>query len=106
MDGVVSTAPTACEDELVAALDHHRQGRLQQAETIYRAILEQRPDHADALHWLGLIAYQTGHNDTAISLISRSLVYDPNSSLAYSDLGNAYLSLVWAFIIEYAPVNM
>ena len=42
-------------DEAVA---HHRGGRFQQAEQLYRNILEGHPTHADALHLLGLVAYQ------------------------------------------------
>lgn len=41
-------------------LEHHQAGRLQEAETIYRAILKEQPQHANALHLLGLIAHQVG----------------------------------------------
>jgi len=36
----------------------HQAGQLQQAENIYRQILARQPEHADALHMLGVIAQQ------------------------------------------------
>ena len=37
-------------------LAHHQAGRLQKAEAIYQSILQNQPQHPDALHLLGLIA--------------------------------------------------
>ena len=37
-------------------MSHHQAGHLREAEGIYRQILAQRPDHADALHLLGVLA--------------------------------------------------
>ena len=39
---------------------HHTAGQLAEAEVLYREILEFSPDHPDALHLLGVIAYQVG----------------------------------------------
>jgi thioredoxin-like negative regulator of GroEL len=41
-------------EALAIALQHHQAGRLQSAEQIYRQILEIEPNHADAVHLLGL----------------------------------------------------
>ena len=38
------------------ALDHHRAGRLREAESLYRQILAANPNHADTLQMLGGIA--------------------------------------------------
>ncbi len=40
------------------AVRNHQNGRLQAAELIYRQILLPEPDHADAIHLLGVIAQQ------------------------------------------------
>ncbi len=71
------------------ALRHHQAGRLQEAEQLYRQILTQQPGHADALHFLGVIAHQTGRHDTAVDLIRQAIALKPNYPEAYSNLGSA-----------------
>jgi hypothetical protein len=39
-----------------AAFSHQQSGRLAEAEGIYRQVLACCPDHADALHLLGILA--------------------------------------------------
>jgi tetratricopeptide (TPR) repeat protein len=71
------------------ALQNHRQGRLDQAETLCRALLQVRPEHADGLHLLGVLAYQQGRNDEAIDLIGRARRLDGDRADYASNLGNA-----------------
>jgi predicted O-linked N-acetylglucosamine transferase (SPINDLY family) len=71
------------------ALRHHQAGRLQEAERIYRQILAQDPKHADAMHFLGVIAHQAGRADEAVDLIRRAIALWPNYAQAHSNLGNA-----------------
>ena len=47
-------------EALAIAVQHHQAGRLQAAEQIYRQILAVEPNHADAIHLLGVIAHQVG----------------------------------------------
>ena len=51
------------------AMLHHQAGRLVEAEQIYRQILAVQPNHADSLHYLGVIAHQAGRHDIAADLI-------------------------------------
>ena len=46
---------------LQEALALHQQGRLSQAQVIYRQLIEADPRHVDALHLLGVVAHQTGN---------------------------------------------
>ena len=46
--------------ELTAALEHHRAGRLDRAEALYRKFLEKSPGHPDGLHLLGIITLARG----------------------------------------------
>lgn len=46
------------DQALQQAIAHHRAGRLQDAERLYRAILQAQPSHPDANHNLGVLAVQ------------------------------------------------
>ena len=59
------------------AVQRHQAGDLAAAEALYRQILAAQPNHADALHLLGEIAYQMGQNETAAQLIGRAISIRP-----------------------------
>lgn len=71
------------------ALGHHQAGRLQQAEAIYRQILQLAPHQPDALHLLGLIAHQVGRNEIAVELIGKAVAIQPSAPMYYN-LGIAF----------------
>ena len=68
-----------------AGLAHHRAGRLDRAEALYRKVLAAKPDDSDALHLLGVLAYQCGELTPALQLIERALP-------ALSELPDAHLN--------------
>jgi Tfp pilus assembly protein PilF len=85
----------AMRDIFIAAAAHHRAGRLAEAEQGYRRILAADPHQPDALHMLGVLAYQTGRNAAAAELIRRAIArhggnaaYHSNLGLALKDLGD------------------
>ncbi len=81
-------------DQLIhTALDHHRAGRLEQAEQIYRQILTINPNHADALHLLGVVAFQTDHHRDAIALIEQAIRINPRAPDYQSNLADVYVAL-------------
>jgi len=86
--GGTRAAGLSIPDVLRAALEHHQAGRLPQAEAIYQQILQIEPNHPDALHFLGVIALQTGKNELAAELISKAISITPFNSM-YLNLGNA-----------------
>ena len=57
-----------------SAIAHHQAGRLSQAETLYRMVLQVMPTHPDANHNLGVIAMQLGQLDQALPLLHTALV--------------------------------
>ena len=73
--------------QLNDAVDHHRAGRLIEAEEIYRQILAAEPDYPYALCLLGTIAQATGEYDQAVELISRAIAVKPDYTDAHSNLG-------------------
>lgn len=77
------------QSDFAQALARHRAGELQQAEAIYRAVLARDPQHADALHLLGLIASENGNHDTAAALIVRAIQLQGPEPVYCSNLGVA-----------------
>jgi len=75
------------ENQMRQALQRHEAGQLHKAEEIYKSVLAVKPEHADALHLKGLVAYQTGKNDIAIDLIKQAIHIDPINPLYHSNLG-------------------
>jgi protein O-GlcNAc transferase len=76
-----------------AALALHQQGKLAEAERLYREILREQPGHADALHLLGVVALQAGQPQTAVDLIGQSLQTLPRQPVACLNRGVAYQQL-------------
>ena len=76
------------EQALHTALEHHRAGRLAQAEAIYREVLRHDPRNADALHLLGMLAAQAGHVERGIELIRQAIAIAPDAAPYHSNLGN------------------
>src|SRR3954453_13210157 len=80
-----------------AAVQHHLAGRLQQAEQLYRQILQAVPDQPETLHMLGCLAYSAGRADAAVELIGRATSLKPGISGAWNNLGEAQRALgQWA----------
>jgi protein O-GlcNAc transferase len=76
-----------------AALLLHRQGKLRDAEGLYRAVLKAAPDHSGAFHHLGVVKAQQGKFNEAIRLIRRAIEKQPRSAEAHNDLGVALESV-------------
>ena len=55
----------------------HKEGKLQDAERLYRAILEAQPNHPDANHNLGVLAVAVGKPIEAIPLFNLALEANP-----------------------------
>ena len=72
------------------AFRHHQAGRTAEAETICRQVLIQAPDHAHALHLLGVLSGHAGHNEAAIELIGRAVAINPSVAQYRSNLGELY----------------
>src|SRR6266849_5347377 len=76
-----------------AALQHHRAGRLPEAEAAYREVLRIDPENIDALHFLGVIAYQQRRHEQARQLISQALARNASNAPAHNNLGNVLMEL-------------
>lgn len=81
------------QDALALAVEHHRNGRLDEAETLYRRILQAAPDVPDALHLLGLVERARGRPEAAIDLIRQAIGHAPDLLAAHHNLANIYRDL-------------
>jgi len=68
------------------AVAHHQAGRLAEAESVYRRVLLQQKDNADALNLLGVLCYQRGKNDEATQLINRAIAISPRTAQFFFNL--------------------
>jgi len=65
------------ESALQKAIVFHKNGKLQEAENLYRVILEHQPLDPDANHNLGLIAISLNQFKDALPLIKIALESNP-----------------------------
>lgn len=78
---VEAPSPEASEfsDILLLALDHQQQGRHAEAQAIYTKVLRSKPEHAGALHGMGLLANQLGGHEIGNQLLERAIrAYGPS----------------------------
>jgi tetratricopeptide (TPR) repeat protein len=75
------------------AFARHKRGDIAYAADVYRKALETRPEHARALHYLGLAAQQMGNSQQAVQLLERAIKADPADARAYNHLGQIQIKL-------------
>jgi predicted O-linked N-acetylglucosamine transferase (SPINDLY family) len=80
---------TAVELLLQQARERHGAGRLAEAEVLYKQVLQHNPNHAIALHLLGMIACQMGNGAVGLELLDRAIEINPADGEAYCTRGNA-----------------
>ncbi|KLU24873.1 tetratricopeptide repeat family protein [Caballeronia mineralivorans PML1(12)] len=80
------------EDTLRRARISHERGALDDAERGYRDVLKIDPDHAEALHMLGLLHFQGGRMNEADTLLKRSIERMP-SALALANHASVLIGL-------------
>jgi tetratricopeptide (TPR) repeat protein len=71
----------------------HRAGRLDEAESLYRNIINSAPDHADSLNLLGVLALQRGDPAQSMELIRRAVAILPDRPTYYCNLASALRAL-------------
>lgn len=84
---------SSIEQRFASAVQSHQSGRFAEAEGLYRGILAESPDHADALHLLGVLAHQAGHHAAAEGLINRALAVAGPDPVYLYNLASVSLAL-------------
>ncbi len=84
----ITQESVSLDDAFQQAIILHQAGRLQQAEHIYRAILQVVPKQPDVLHNMGLLAGQMGQHEAGLPYLKTALELNPSHSqypLTYAD---------------------
>jgi Flp pilus assembly protein TadD/2-polyprenyl-3-methyl-5-hydroxy-6-metoxy-1,4-benzoquinol methylase len=68
-------------------ISHHNEGRLTEAESIFRGALQLDPKHSGCLNRLGILAQQCGHPDAALVLIGQAIAADNRVAEYHYNMG-------------------
>lgn len=92
-----TTAPAQQNQQAVSVAEalergvaHHRRGEFQEAERLYRAVLQAQPENADALHLLGRLALQFGKFDVAEEYTCKAATLHPQQAVFQQTLGEIF----------------
>jgi predicted O-linked N-acetylglucosamine transferase (SPINDLY family) len=87
LDGV--SAPSLFD----LAVKEHQAGQLARAEHLYRSVLEQAPEHTDAMLLLSELVLQSGRLEEAAALLERATRIAPSNAIYLANLGDIYRCL-------------
>lgn len=88
--------PFELQKELESGIEHHKAGRAEEAERVYRNVLAKVPNQPDALNLLGVLAMEAGNHEAAFDFLGRAVQARPKDPAVLNNYGNA-LSLVRRF---------
>ena len=71
----------------------HKEGKLQEAERLYRAILQSQPAHPDANHNLGVIAVAYGRYETALPFFENAIATNGRNEQYWQSFLEALIKL-------------
>ena len=77
------------QQQLAEAMAHHQAGRLPQAETLYRQVLQAAPEHVEALYLLAILAQQVGQCAVAVDLLDQAIRIQPGTAELHLRRGDA-----------------
>jgi tetratricopeptide (TPR) repeat protein len=89
-NGEFQGATRALQATLALALQRFQERRFVEAEALYRRVLEQTPDDADALNMLGLVMAEAGNPLQAIKYIERAIQLAPQRAAYHTNRGEIF----------------
>jgi len=84
----VGASPSAVPAGFEQATEYHRQGRLDEAEAVYRELLKRQPAAVEVLLALGVLLAQRQNLTEAAELMGRAAEADPGNVAAHMNHGN------------------
>ncbi len=80
-------------EDLALGLRYHQAGQTALAEQTYRSVLAREPQHADALHLLGVLALQSGQHAVAVDFIRQAIAQNSTQPAYFNHQGIALSNL-------------
>ncbi len=74
-------------------IQHHRSGKLGEAEQCYRRVLAVQPESSEAWYLLGVVAEQAGRPDTSLELLDQAIHFAPQDPRFHYSRGIALQKL-------------
>ncbi len=81
------------EKVYVQATQLHEKGQLAQAFALYKQVIALKPNHADALHRIGVIFHQNGQHHQAVACIGKAIEIGPDKAEYHCNLGSCFIHL-------------
>ena len=75
------------EETFALAVQNHKRNNLQVAKNLYYKTLKSNPNHVDAHNNLGIVLYELGEHQKAISCYEKVIQIQPNDAAAHYNLG-------------------
>lgn len=69
------------------AVSFYQHGDLERARAVAEEFLRAHPRHFEAIHFLGVVAYQTGRRAEALQLFDQSIAIEPGQAAVYCHRG-------------------
>ena len=70
----------------------HQVGQFAEAQAIYDQLLNENPRNAGALHYRGLLAFQQGQTEKALTMLNEAVSLRPNEPIFHGNLANVLLN--------------
>jgi aspartate beta-hydroxylase len=90
MTASAAALPLAAQSQLETARNAAAQGRIDEAESAFRRVLELAPDWPEALNFLGVCALMRQRPEEAVTLLLRAQALAPDDAEILKSLGQAY----------------
>ena len=90
---IVANSKVLAERWYNEATEFHRRGRLNEAEKLYRLVLDREPEHFGSLHLLGVVHAQRGAHEAALRYLDAALAINGNHPDALNNRGIALKEL-------------
>src|ERR1043165_9937847 len=79
------------EDALAVAIERHKLGQLDNAEVVYKVLLERWPDDPDVLNHMGILQHQRGEHTAALALLRHAVEVAPNAAGIWNNPANVLM---------------